>query len=147
MYAIPCHKAQGMTINHPYSIYEYQIMKHDVLYVCLTGTSKQEYVNFCDIQCLKLYTGHIYRYPYNGAPYVGCTTDIEKRKYKHINNKTNEFGRALQKYNYENFQFEILETVQFSERQELYDIEDTYMIKSDSIKSGYNTRRNYSAQI
>ena len=37
----------------------------------------------------------------------------------------------------------MLETVQFSERQELYDIEDTYTIKSDSINKGYNTRINY----
>ena len=41
MYAIACHKAQGMTINQPYSIYEYKRMKHDMLYVCLTRTSKQ----------------------------------------------------------------------------------------------------------
>ena len=41
MYAITCHKAQGMTFNQPYSIYEYKRMKHDMLYVCLTRTSKQ----------------------------------------------------------------------------------------------------------
>ena len=41
MYAIIVHKAQGMTINQPYSIYEYKRMKHDMLYVCLTRTSKQ----------------------------------------------------------------------------------------------------------
>ena len=40
MYTITCHKAQGMTINQPYSIYEYKRMKHDMLYVCLTRTSK-----------------------------------------------------------------------------------------------------------
>ena len=33
MYAITCHKAQGMTINQPYSIYDYEIMKFDMLYV------------------------------------------------------------------------------------------------------------------
>ena len=77
-YAITCHKAQGMTINQPYSIYEYQIIKHDMLYVCLTRPSKQEYVNFCDIQYLKLHTGYIYRYSYNDTDYIGCTTDINK---------------------------------------------------------------------
>ena len=80
MYAITVHKAQGMTINKPYSIYEYKRMKHDMLYVCLTRTSKQEYVNFCDIQYLKAYTGYIYRYSYNNVSYIGCTTNIEKRK-------------------------------------------------------------------
>ena len=41
MYAITVHKCQGMTINQPYSVYEYKKMKHDMLYVCLTRTSKQ----------------------------------------------------------------------------------------------------------
>ena len=40
MYAITCHKAQGMTTHQPYSIYEYHIMKHDMLHVCLTRTFK-----------------------------------------------------------------------------------------------------------
>ena len=80
MYAITCHKAQGMTINQPYSIYEYKRMKHDMLYVCLTRTSKQEYVYFCDIQCMNPYTGYIYRYSYNDVAYIGCTTDINKEK-------------------------------------------------------------------
>ena len=44
------HKTQGMTINKPYAIYEYDRMKHDMLYVALTRTSKEEYVNFCDIK-------------------------------------------------------------------------------------------------
>ena len=83
MCAITVHKAQGMTINKPYSIYEYKRMKHYMFYVCLTRTSKQEYVSFCDIQCLKPYTGYIYRYSYNNVSYIGCTTDIEKRKEEH----------------------------------------------------------------
>ena len=143
VYAITVHKSQGMTINKPYSIYEYRRMKHDMLYVCLTRTSKQEYVNFCDIECLKPYTGYIYRYSFNGISYIGCTTDINKRKEEHNNNKTNKFGRAIKQYGYDNFKFEILETVKFSEMQELFDIEDMYIIKYDSIKNGFNTRRNY----
>ena len=49
----------------------------------------------------------------------------------------------MKQYGYDNFQFETLETVQFSERQEVYDIEDTYIDKFDSIYKGYNTRINY----
>ena len=122
MYVITVHKAHGMTINQPYSMYEYTRMKHDMLYVCLTRTSKQEYVNFCDIQCLKPYTGYMYRYYYNTVSHIGCTTDINKIKEEHKENKTNRFGRALKQYGYCNFKFEILETVEFSEKQELYDI-------------------------
>ena len=53
MYAMTVHKAQGMTINRPYSIYEYNRMQHDMLYVALTRTSKKEYVNLCGIDLFK----------------------------------------------------------------------------------------------
>ena len=33
------HKAQGMTINNDYAIYEYDRIIHDMLYVALTRTS------------------------------------------------------------------------------------------------------------
>lgn len=74
-------QAQGMTINQPYSIYEYNKMKHVMLYVCLTRTSKQEYTNSCDTQCLNPYTGYMYRY--NSVSYIGCTIDIEKGQAEH----------------------------------------------------------------
>jgi len=41
LYAMTVHKAQGMTINRPYSIYEYNRMQHDRLHVALTRTSKK----------------------------------------------------------------------------------------------------------
>ena len=41
----------------------------------------------------------------------------------------------------------MLETVQFSEIQEVFDIDDTYMIKFNSINNGFNTRINYESQI
>ena len=62
MYAMTVHKAQGMTINRPYSIYEYNRMQHDMLYVALTRTSKKYYVTFCGIDLLKPNVGYIYRY-------------------------------------------------------------------------------------
>ena len=40
-YGITVHKAQGMTINKPYAIYEYDKMKHDMLYVALSRTSQE----------------------------------------------------------------------------------------------------------
>ena len=103
MYDITCHKAQGMTINQPYSIYEYQRLKHDMLHVCLTWTSKQYYVNSCDIDCHKTYTGYIYKYSYNDISYIGATNDIDKRKQKHKEHNTFKYGRALKQYGYDNF--------------------------------------------
>ena len=83
-------------------------MKHDMLYVCLTRTSKQDYVNFCDNEYHKLYTGYICRYSYNDVYFIGCTTDIKKRQQKHRDNKIYKLGRALTTYGYDNFQFEML---------------------------------------
>jgi len=60
-YALTVHKAQGMSIDRPYTIYEHEKMAHDMLYVALTRTRKKEYVNFGDINILKPYTGSIYR--------------------------------------------------------------------------------------
>ena len=142
LYGITIHKAQGMTIDKPYSIYEYDKMKHDMLYVALTRTSKEEYVNFCDIKINRQRTGYIYRYSYNNKSHIGCTTNIEKRKEDHKTNATYKCGRAIQEIGYDNFEFEILDNIKFSDWNELYDVEDEYIIKFDSINNGYNTRRN-----
>ena len=40
MYAMTVHKAQGMTINKPYSIYECRRMKNDMLYVAYQNIKK-----------------------------------------------------------------------------------------------------------
>ena len=108
LYAMTVYKAQGMTIDKPYSIYEYKKMKHDMLYVALTRTTKEEYVNFCNIEINRPRTGYIYRYSYNNKSYIGCTTNIERRKEDHKNNTTNKFGKAIEEIGYDNFKFEIL---------------------------------------
>ena len=48
----------------------------------------------------------------------------------------------MQEIGYDNFQFEVLDKIKFSDWNELYDVEDEYIIKFDSINNGYNTRRN-----
>ena len=108
---ITVHKAQGMTIDKPYSIYEYDKMKHDMLYVALTRTSKEEHVNFCDIKINRPRTGYIYRCSYNNKSNIGCTTNIEKRKGDHKTNVTYKFGRAIQEIGYDSFEFEILDQI------------------------------------
>ena len=82
-YAMTVHKAPGMTINNDYAIYEYDIMKHDMLYVALIRIPKEEYVNLCDIKINIPRTGYIYRYSYDNNSYIGCTTDIEKQQEYH----------------------------------------------------------------
>ena len=113
-------------------------MKHDMLCVCLTRTSKQKYVKFCAIECHKPYIGYIYRYSYNDVSYIGCTTGIKQIQKAHNEQTTNIFGRALHKYEFEDFQFETLVN-----GRKLYDIEETYMIKYASTNNGYKTRIYY----
>ena len=108
-YALTVHKAQGMTVNRPYSIHEYNRMQHDTLYVALTRPSKNEYVNVCEIDWLKPYVGYIYRYSLNGKSYIGSTVDIKRQKEDHKTHATNKFGRAIRRYGYIQFKFEILE--------------------------------------
>ena len=86
MYAITVHKAQGITINRPHSIYEYSRMQHDMLYVALTRTSETVYVNFCEINLLKPDVGYIYRYSLNGKSHIGSTVNIkgEQKTTRHV---------------------------------------------------------------
>lgn len=146
MFAITVHKAQGMTINKPYNIYEYKRMRHNMLYVALTRTSKRKFVNVCGFEFMKPYTGYVYRYSHNNISYIGSTANIKEREEEHQNNKTNKSGRTIERIGYNKLQFEILETVHYTERTELYDIEDTYILKYDSINNGWNTRRNVSVK-
>ena len=104
--------------------------------------TKEEYVNFCDIMINRPRTGYIYRYSYNKKSYIRCTTNIETRKENHKTNVTFKLGRTIQEIGYDNFQFEILDKILFSDWNELFGIEDEYIIKFDNIKISYNTRRN-----
>jgi len=140
-FALTIYKAQGMTINRSYSIYEHGKMRSDMLYVGLTRTKQKHFVNFCDISIYKPNIGYIYSYSFNGKRYIGSTIDIKKQKAYHENNASNKFGKAISSIGLNNFKFEILETVNYYERQDLYDIENNYIIKYDSINKGYNCRR------
>eukprot|EP00971_Amphidinium_carterae_P164092 3253063-Amphidinium_carterae.1 len=97
IYAITVHKAQGMTIDKPYSIYEYKMMKSNMLYVALTRANKKNYVNFCDISVHKPKIGHIYKYSYGDKCYIGSTIDLAKRKQEHKTNPSKRFGMAIKK--------------------------------------------------
>ena len=80
MHAMTMNRAQGMTTNRPYSMYEYNRMQHDMVYVALTRTSKNEYVNFRGIDLLKPYIGYVYRHSLNGKSYIGSTVNVKRRR-------------------------------------------------------------------
>ena len=118
-----------MIINETCAIYEYDNEAWSVE-CCLNQHFKRIITNFCDIKINRQRTGYIYRYSYNNKSYIGCTTNTEKRKEDHKTNATYKFGRAIQEIGYDNFEFEILDKIKFNGWNELYDIEDEYIIKS-----------------
>ena len=72
---------------------------------------------------------------------------LKQEKEAHKTNNTNKFGRAIKQYGYTSFEFKILETINYSDRSELYDLENQYIIKYDSINNGFNWRRNEKENI
>ena len=50
-----------------------------MLYVSLTRTRKQEYVNFGDISIVKPYRGSVHRVSFNGKSYIGSAKDVKER--------------------------------------------------------------------
>ena len=146
-YALTVHKAQGMSIDRPYTIYEHEKMiekgYHDMLYVCLTRTRKQEYVNFGDISILKPYQGSIYRVSLNDKSYIGSAKDVKARWAEHKEGKGNsKFIRSLKDHGNKAFKWEVLETISYSDVNDLYRLEDSYIDMFNSIKCGFNTRYN-----
>lgn len=86
----------------------------------------------------------------NGKRYIGQTINEEQRKYQHYNaafksKKDNKFYRAMRKYGYDNFHYEVLNTLfrrHFETDLEFYkaiDNSEIYFITNfDSLNNGYN---------
>ena len=77
-----------------------------------------------------------------GKSYIGSTDDIKKRRAEHETNSTNKFGRAIKNIGLDKFEFEILEKIKYYDRSDLFEIENNYIIKYDSVNNGWNSRRN-----
>ena len=54
--------------------------------------------------------------------------------------------KILLNINIKQFKFEILETVKYNDKEELFDIENNYIIQYDAINNGFNSRRNYKTE-
>jgi len=144
-FAMTVHKSQGSTFIENYSIYEYEAMSPRMLYVALTRARNKEQVNFCKIEHYQPYTGYIYTYEYQGRYYVGSTTNLTKRKQEHKNGtKAGEtkFKKAICEYGFDNFSYKVIETIKFGNIKELWKLEDTYIVKYNSIENGFNYRMN-----
>lgn len=77
----------------------------------------------------------------NGKSYIGCSNDIEKRKYNHIRESNSpslrgynfSFHKAIRKYGIENFDFIILE-----QTDNLFEREKFWIKYYDTFNTGYN---------
>lgn len=91
-------------------------------------------------------TGYIYRFiSPSGKSYIGQTAndpEIRKLQHKYTANKglDTKFYKAIRKYGFDSFDFEIIYTVvtDGNLREELNTLETYYIGKFDSYKNGYN---------
>lgn len=94
--------------------------------------------------------GGIYKFTniYNGKIYIGQTTNFKRRQLQHLHNHKNpndsgfntKFYRALRKYGFDNFKFEIVEEIAYCE--EILEHREVYWIDFyKSYENGYNSTR------
>ena len=139
------HRSQSLIIRENYSIYEHESMSSKMLYVAMTRTTKNAHINFCNIKNYKHHTGHICSYEHHGQNYIGSTTDVNKRKQEHRTSTkagNTKFKRAVKLYGFDNFNYEVLETIKYSNINELWELEHNYITKYNSIDNGYSIRYN-----
>ena len=66
---------------------------------------------------------------------------------EHESNETCKFGRAIKAVGLKMFDSEILETVKYYDKADLYEIENNYIVKYDSVNNGFNWRRNTKTEL
>ena len=54
------------------------------------------------------------------------------------------FQSAIKKYGFNNFKYKVLTKINYSNISELWELEDTYIEKYNSINNGFNHRMNRS---
>ena len=83
----------------------------------------------------------------NNKVYIGQSINLEGRYKSHYNNHINKnlqdyntkFYRALRKYGFENFTYEILESSDYFSKEELNEKEIKWISFYDSYENGYNS--------
>ena len=139
------HKSQGSTFTEKYSIYEYEDMKPRMLYVALTRARNKQQIHFCNIKDYKPHTAHIYSYEFGGRYYIGSTKNLTKRKQEHRDGTKagdTKIQKAIKAHGFDNFKYKVLETIKYSSIREVWEIEDDYITKYNSVTNGFNIRFN-----
>ena len=66
---------------------------------------------------------------------------------KHSKKNDTKFATALKQYGLYDFEWSVFETTKCANRDDLYKLEDEYILKHDSINNGYNCRLNLKNSI
>ncbi|MGL4999238.1 MAG: NUMOD3 domain-containing DNA-binding protein [Cetobacterium sp.] len=80
----------------------------------------------------------------NGNCYIGATKNFKNRKRIHewglktLNHPNTKLNNAVIEYDFENFVFEILETLETNDRLKILERESYYIKKLDTCDNGYN---------
>ena len=146
-YCITTHVSQGSTYNFPYSIYEYKYFDKKLLYTAMSRSTNKSNINFIDIY-LKSEVGYIYTITdNNNKVYIGSTNSPDQRWEQHKTTiDTSPLHTAMQSEGIENFKFEVIDTVDYIDKETLLIKESVYMNEYNSIESGYNMKHSIDLQ-
>jgi hypothetical protein len=146
-YCITTHVSQGSTYNFPYSIYEYKYFNKKLLYTAMSRSTNKCNINFIDIY-LKSEIGYIYTITdNNNKVYIGSTNSPDQRWVEHCRcNEDSPLHRSMKELGIENFKFEVIDTVDYIDKETLLIKESVYMNEYNSIESGYNMKHSVDLQ-
>ena len=139
-YAITVHKSQGMTIDRPYSIWEYEHMRPEMAYVALSRATHSKLINLRKANTI-LFHGYIYKYTNKrtGKMYIGSTRNYKKRCIEHDESMENDKFHVAFRKAPNDFVFEIIHMGKYADDEQLKIEEQKFIKKFDTIKFGYNT--------
>ena len=84
----------------------------------------------------------MYENKLNGMKYIGSTTDLIERKKSHASStRDDKFHVALREIGLNNFEFKILKEIQCKDEEDLWEMEELYCNRYDTLANGYNSKR------
>ena len=146
-YCITTHVSQGSTYDFPYSIYEYKYFNKKLLYTAMSRSTNKSNINFIDIY-LKSEVGYIYTITdNNNKVYIGSTNSPDQRWVEHCRCiDDSPLHRSMKELGIENFKFEVIDTVEYIDKETLLIRESVYMNEYNSIETGYNVKHSVDLQ-
>ena len=140
-YCLTTHKIQGTTINEEYSIYEFRYMNTKLRYTAMSRSTQRSYINFPRYIPV-LNVGYIYKVTGpNNKIYIGSTDDYEQRFKEHkISTRKDKFHNDIRKYGANHFKFEVIQTINYIDPEQLLISEQMQIDFYDTLNTGYNSK-------